>query len=362
GFQCGLEGNFRYDHRLGPYHPKNHQQIAGPKIGACQSIGIAGRHNTLFGIYGEIPHLGQSHPPVLYRLLSGHHPTIPEQNTKKHSLNRYLPYGKPLHFLRPQSCTRNDKILKMNKTIFITGVSSGLGKATAKLFAKGGWTVIGTIRRPEKEPELTEFPNVHLLKLYLTDKKEIALIAERAEKISPIDVLANNAAYGLMGPFEGTTDEQLVEQINTNFLGTLLVTKAFLPFFRKRKKGTIITITSSTANIPYPFVAVYAATKSALETWTEGMAYELNGFDIRIKTVVPAYMQTNFGRNAQLVSHPDYQDIFEGYLTTMKGDSSTKRDTPESIADVVHRRSEERRVGKECRCRGSLYACREEKI
>src|SRR5690606_7368322 len=107
---------------------------------------------------------------------------------------------------------------------------------------------------------------VHLLKLDLTDKKEIALIAERAEKISPIDVLANNAAYGLMGPFEGTTDEQLVEQINTNFLGTLLVTKAFLPFFRKRKKGTIITITSARVCIPYLFVADDAATNSALET------------------------------------------------------------------------------------------------
>ena len=225
----------------------------------------------------------------------------------------------------------------MYKTIFITGVSSGLGKATAKLFAKRGWTVIGTMRQPEKETELTEFPNVHLLKLDLTDTKEIALVAERAEKISPIDVLVNNAAYGLMGPFEGTTDEQLVDQVNTNFLGTLLVTKAFLPFFRKRKRGTILTITSSTANIPYPFVAVYAATKSALETWTEGMAYELNGFGIHIKTVVPAYMQTNFGKNAQLVSHPGYKEIFEGYLASMKGDSSTKRDTPESIADVVHR-------------------------
>jgi len=224
----------------------------------------------------------------------------------------------------------------MYKTIFITGVSSGLGKATAKLFAKRGWTVIGTMRQPEKETELTEFSNVHLLKLDLTDKKEIALVAERAEKISPIDVLVNNAAYGLMGPFEGTTDEQLADQINTNFLGTLLVTKAFLPFFRKRKKGTIITVTSSTANIPYPFVATYAATKSALETWTEGMAYELNGFGIQIKTVVPAYMQTNFGKNAQLVSHPGYKEIFEGYLATMKADSSAKRDTPESIADVVH--------------------------
>ncbi|MBC73549.1 MAG: short-chain dehydrogenase/reductase [Muricauda sp.] len=224
----------------------------------------------------------------------------------------------------------------MSKSIFITGASSGLGKVTAKLFASKGWTVIATMRRPEKETELTKISNVHLFKLDISYKRQIIEVVEEAEKIGPIDVLINNAAFGLMGPFEGTTEEQLEQQIETNFLGTILVTKAFLPFFRKRKKGTVITITSSTANIPYPFVAVYAATKSALETWTEGMSYELNGFGIRMKTIVPAYMQTNFGVNAQIVSHQDYQEVFDRYITAMKADSSAKRDTPESIANVVY--------------------------
>ncbi|HEU4574295.1 MAG TPA: SDR family oxidoreductase [Chitinophagaceae bacterium] len=224
----------------------------------------------------------------------------------------------------------------MNKTIFITGASSGLGKATAKLFASKGWTVIAAMRQPEKETELTQLPNIHLLKLDISNTKQIAEIASEAEKISPTDVLFNNAAYGLMGAFEGTTDEQLAQQINTNFLGTILVTKSFLPYFRARKSGTIITVTSSTANIPYPFVAVYAATKSALETWTEGMSYELYGFGVNIKTIVPAYMQTNFGSNAQMISHQDYQEIFNQYITAMRADSNTKRDTPETIANVVY--------------------------
>ncbi|WP_276165999.1 SDR family oxidoreductase [Zobellia alginiliquefaciens] len=224
----------------------------------------------------------------------------------------------------------------MSKSIFITGTSSGLGKATAKLFASKGWTVIATMRKPEKETELTQLPNVHLLKLDITNKKQITEVAEKAESISPINVLINNAAYGLMGAFEGTTDEQLEQQINTNFLGTILVTKALLPYFRARKSGTILTVTSSTANIPYPFVSVYAGTKSALETWTEAMSYELNQFGINIKTVVPAYMQTNFGSNAQMVSHQDYQVVFNKYITAMKADSSTKRDLPEDIANVVY--------------------------
>ena len=223
----------------------------------------------------------------------------------------------------------------MNKTIFVTGASSGLGKATAKLFSSKGWTVIAAMRQPEKETELAQLPNIYLLKLDINNKKQITEVVFEAEKISPIDVVFNNAAYGLMGAFEGTTDEQLEQQINTNFLGTILVTKSFLPYFRTRKSGTIITVTSSTANIPYPFVAVYAATKAALETWTEGMSYELNEFGINIKTVVPAYMQTNFGNNAQLVSHQEYKEVFNQYITAMKADSSAKKDTPESIAEVV---------------------------
>lgn len=108
-----------------------------------------------------------------------------------------------------------------------------------------------------------------------------------AEKISPIDVLFNNAGYGFAGPMEAATDEQLQRLIHTNLLGTILVTKSFLPYFRARKNGIIITATSSTAYIPYPFIAVYGATKSALETWAEGMSYELDRIGVTIKTVVP---------------------------------------------------------------------------
>lgn len=224
----------------------------------------------------------------------------------------------------------------MTQTILITGTSSGLGKQTAKLFASKGWRVIATMRQPEKETELNQLSNVHLLKLDLTNPSQILEAAKKAEEIAPIDVLLNNAAYGLIGPFEAITDDQLSQQINTNFLGTLLVTKAFLPYFRARKQGTILTVTSSTANIPYPFVSVYAATKSALQNWTEGMNYELSQFGIKIKTILPAYMQTSFGNNAQIASHSDYDIIFNQYLTAMKQDSSAKRDLPEDIATVIY--------------------------
>ena len=223
----------------------------------------------------------------------------------------------------------------MSKTIFITGSSQGLGKTTAKLFANKGWTVIATMRNPEKETELTQLPNIHLLKLDISNAKQIIEVVAEAEKISPIDVLFNNAGFGLAGPLEATSDEQIEKLINTNFLGTILLTKAFIPYFKRRNSGTIITTTSSTAYIPYPFIAVYEATKAALENWSASMSYELNGFGISIKTVVPGYMQTNFGQNGTFVAHEDYQEDFNKYIGVLMSEIGSISDSPEVIAEVV---------------------------
>lgn len=224
----------------------------------------------------------------------------------------------------------------MNKTIFITGASQGLGKSAAKLFATKGWTVIATMRNPEKETELRQFPNVQLLKLDISNPTQITEVAQAAEKISSIDVLFNNAGIGLAGPLEATSDEQLNKLINTNLLGTILVSKAFIPYFRKRNKGTIITTTSSTAYIPYPFIAVYEATKAALEHWTSSMNYELDRFGVRVKTVVPGYMQTNFGNNGDFVADPAYKEDFDKYVGVLMSEISSFSDIPEDIAEVVY--------------------------
>lgn len=223
----------------------------------------------------------------------------------------------------------------MSKAIFITGASQGLGKTTAKLFANKGWTVIATMRHPEKETELTQLPNVHLLKLDISNSKQILEATAEAEKISPIDVLFNNAGFGLGGPLEATTGEQLSQLINTNFLGTILVTKAFIPYFRKRNSGTVITTTSSTAYIPYPFIAVYEATKAALENWSASMSYDLSRCGISIKTVMPEYMQTNFGQNGAFVAHEDYQEDFNKYIKVLMSEIGSISDDPEVIAEVV---------------------------
>ena len=166
----------------------------------------------------------------------------------------------------------------MTKTIFITGASTGLGRASAQLFAAKGWKVIATMRDPSKETELQTTPNVTVLALDVTDSGQIADAAAKALAMGPVDVLFNNAGYGLAGAFEGATDEQLTRQLDTNLLGVMRVTQAFLPAMRERGQGTIVTTTSIGGLVTFPFNSVYHATKWGLEGWSESLAFELEPF------------------------------------------------------------------------------------
>ncbi|QES88329.1 SDR family NAD(P)-dependent oxidoreductase [Rhizosphaericola mali] len=177
------------------------------------------------------------------------------------------------------------KIKKRNKTILITGASKGLSKATAKLFIEKIWNVIATMRNPEKETELTQFPNVSLIKLDITNPEEIIEAIAAAECIHPIDLLYNNAVFDFAGPLEGISHEEIQKLVNTNLIGPVMVTKAMLPYFRERKAGIVVTATSATA-----FIFIYEATKAALESWSAGISYELNQFNIKVKMVAPGYM------------------------------------------------------------------------
>lgn len=176
----------------------------------------------------------------------------------------------------------------MNKTIFITGASSGVGKSTALLFAQKGWQVIATMRNPAAETELNKLPNVQLLALDVNNLSQIETTIGQLVKSTAVDVVFNNAGYGLAGPFEAATDEQLQQQINTNLMGVLRVTKAFIPHFREKGSGIFITTTSIGGHVAFPFNSVYHATKWALEGWSESLSYELTSFGIAVKTVAPA--------------------------------------------------------------------------
>lgn len=225
----------------------------------------------------------------------------------------------------------------MTKRILITGASSGLGKAAAELFASKGWKVLATMRKPEKETELNKLDNIKLLPLDVTDTAQIKSTVDKAISWGPIDVVFNNAGYGLAGPFEGATDDQIVRQLNTNLLGVMRVTQAFIPHFREKKSGLFITTTSIGGLITLPFNSVYHATKWGLEGWSESLAFELNPFGIGVKTVSPGGIATDFaGRSLDLTTHQEYDGQMQKVLSVFM-DPERQKDysTPEQIAEVV---------------------------
>ena len=223
----------------------------------------------------------------------------------------------------------------MEKTIFITGASTGLGKATAKLFATNGWNVIATMRKPEKETELNLIDNITLLPLDITSLAQIEETSKKAMTLGNIDVLFNNAAYGLMGTLEYLTDEQIFNQVNTNLLGVFRVTKAFIPYFKEKKNGLIITTTSISAFTPNPLSGIYNATKWALEGWSESTSYDLAQFNIGIKTVAPGGIKSNFSNSMQVAMGEEYQPLMDKTMSVWFNNGAEFSE-PATIAKTVY--------------------------
>ncbi|QMW04262.1 SDR family oxidoreductase [Spirosoma foliorum] len=222
----------------------------------------------------------------------------------------------------------------MKKTIFITGASTGIGKATAKLFAAKGWNVIATLRKPEAESELNLLDNITLMPLDVTDREQIKETTQKALSLGDIDVVFNNAGYALMGALEATTDEQLVQQMETNFLGVVRVTQAFIPYFREKKAGLFITTGSSAGLMGFPISSMYDASKWALEGWSESLSFELAEFGVGIKTIEPGLVATEIGAKSVIASHPAYESLLAKFLAVITPDKAAS--TAEQIAEVVY--------------------------
>lgn len=196
------------------------------------------------------------------------------------------------------------------KTILITGCSSGFGLETARHFLERGWRVIATMRTP-REDVLPRSERLRVLALDVTDPQSIRSAVEAA---GPIDVLVNNAGVGLMGVFEGTEMDAVRATFETNTFGTMAVTHAFLPQFRQRKAGVIVNVSSSTTLKSLPMLAVYTASKAAIDAFTESLALELLPFDVRVSLVIPGQSpETPFSRNAQDWMRKQAVDVPEAY-------------------------------------------------
>lgn len=223
------------------------------------------------------------------------------------------------------------------KTIFITGASAGLGKATTKLFQSKGWNVIATMRNPEGEAELTRLSNVIVLPLDVTDPLQIEDTVRKAIGVSAVDVVLNNAGYGLVGPLEALSDAQINRQVDTNLFGVIRLMKAFIPHFREKRAGMFINVTSMFALMGYPTCSIYAATKWALEGLSESLAYELASFDIKVKTIAPGGIQTDFaGRSLDGGQHDAYKKLIIKVSEGYSEERISLFSTPESIAAIIY--------------------------
>lgn len=224
----------------------------------------------------------------------------------------------------------------MKRTIFITGASAGLGKATARLFHAAGWQVIATMRNPDNETDLVELSNIILLKLDVTNKQEIDNTIHQVVQQYQVDVVVNNAGYGLIGVLEAFTDEQILRQLHTNLLGTIRVSRAFTPYFREKKAGLFINISSMLGLVGYPTCSVYAATKFGMDGFSESLAYELAPFNIGVKIVAPGGIQTDFaGRSMDSAMHPAYRQLMDKVAEGFSEERIKQFSTAEQIAATI---------------------------
>lgn len=225
-----------------------------------------------------------------------------------------------------------------NKTIFITGTSSGIGRATVKYFLEKKWNVIATMKNIDLEHEFKDSDNLLLAKVDVTDTNSIKQAFDSGvQKFGKIDVIVNNAGYGLLGPLENATEQQVREQFETNVLGIINVSRIALPHLRENKGGKIINISSMLGRISLPFMSIYAASKFAVEGLSESLYYELKQFNIQVKLIEPGNIKTEFFTKSLVKAEKTnnaYDSYWQPYIKNMINRGSTGAD-PIVAAKVI---------------------------
>ncbi|MBL6647219.1 MAG: SDR family oxidoreductase [Flavobacteriaceae bacterium] len=201
--------------------------------------------------------------------------------------------------------------------VFITGASSGIGKATAILLAEKGFTVVGTSRNPDRCKDFS-FP---LVQMELTNPESIQnAVNQVTEKHGRIDVLINNAGVGISGPLEELPIEAVKNLFDTNLYGPIEVIKCVLPHMRHQNTGRIVNITSIAGYSGLPFRSMYSASKSALDRATESLRLEMKGSGIQCCTIAPGAVATNIAQgrfHAPVLENSPYKATYGKSLEVM---------------------------------------------
>jgi NAD(P)-dependent dehydrogenase (short-subunit alcohol dehydrogenase family) len=224
---------------------------------------------------------------------------------------------------------RNKKVVAV-----VTGSSSGIGFETSLVLAKNGFVTYATMRNLGKSNKIIELKQkkklpLEVLKLDVTDDKSIKEAIEKIvnEQQGTIDVLVNNAGYGLLGPLEELSIQEFKEQFEANVFGVIRVIQEILPIMRKQRHGTIVNISSVAGRIGFPLTSAYVSSKFALEGLSESIAYELEPFGINVILVEPGVIKTNFDSNLK---------IGKNVSTTTTTTTTSDRNSP--YADITEKR------------------------
>lgn len=222
------------------------------------------------------------------------------------------------------------------KTVLITGASTGIGKATAELFFARGWNVVATMRTPKSEREDGRWL---VTKLDVTDPASIASALKAAnERFGQVDVLVNNAGYGLVGTFESMDEARVQKQFETNVFGLMRMCRALIPQFRSRGEGVLINVASMGGRLAFPFYSVYHATKWAVDGFSESLQFELAPVGIKVKLIEPGAIKTDFyDRSVDFIhdrSLTAYNDIVDKGMRRSNA-FGAKGASPDIVAEAI---------------------------
>jgi NAD(P)-dependent dehydrogenase (short-subunit alcohol dehydrogenase family) len=222
------------------------------------------------------------------------------------------------------------------KVALITGASSGMGRATAELLSGRGYRVFGTSRNPAS---VAPVRGVEMLPLDVRDDASVeACVAAVLRASGRIDVLVNNAGYGLAGAVEETNPDEARDLFDTNLFGVLRMVRAVLPIMRRQGFGIIINTSSILGFLPAPFFGLYAGSKHALEALSESLDHEVRGFGIRVVLIEPDITNTQFGANWSQTKQQigDYASGLKSATATIFG-KINKAAGPETVAAEILR-------------------------
>jgi NAD(P)-dependent dehydrogenase (short-subunit alcohol dehydrogenase family) len=221
-----------------------------------------------------------------------------------------------------------------NKTTLVTGVSSGIGLEIAQLLAERGARVFGTVRNPQSANPIR---GVEIVRMEVTDDASVnEAVQSIVQKVGPIQCLVNNAGYVAFGALEEMSLEEARQQFETNFFGVLRVTNAILPSMRQAGDGRIVNISSVVGFLPAPYMGIYAASKHALDGYTESLDHEVRRFGVRALLVQPAYTKSKITGNTRYarVALDVYADERKR-VNDLVEQSIKHGDEPRIVADAV---------------------------